>query len=471
MQHKFAKRALALLLTLVILIGLFPVGIAMAAENTSEVSFRTAENSYDMNDLMLDTATADETNTQTDSLPVNENGEIRVSIVMEKESALERWNWDTKEIGENAEIATYRSALLNEQVSMQSRITRAIGHRLNVAWNMTLAANAISAWIMPDEMEEISRLPGVKAVIPETKYEPCVVSESSSSVSPNMATSSPMIGAPAAWAANYTGAGQKIAIIDTGLDTDHQSVDEGAFRYALKEDGDVELMNQLNIAAVLDQLNIYKGYANSTGQIIADKNLTADKLYVSAKIPFGYNYADRSLYLTHDNDSQSGHGSHVAGIAAGNRYIPDGKGGYVSALDTVFSQGVAPDAQIVVMKVFGVTGGGYTSDMVVAVEDALVLGCDSINMSMGSSVAGFTDAALYTEVFKRLEQSDTVISISAGNNGTWADNTGHGYLYAEDVNLQTAAEPGTYNTALTVASVENDGMVGKTFQTNGKKVP
>lgn len=471
MQHKFAKKALALLLTLVILTGLFPVGIAMAAESAPEVSFRAAENSYDVNDLMLDTATADETNTQTDSLPVNENGEIRVSIVMEKESALERWNWDTKEIDENAEIATYRSALLGEQVSMQSRITRAIGHKLNVAWNMTLAANAISAWIMPDEMDEISRLPGVKAVIPETKYEPCVVSEPSSSVNPNMATSSPMIGAPAAWAANYTGAGQKIAIIDTGLDTDHQSVDEGAFRYALKEDGNVELMDKLNIAAVLDQLNVYKGYANPTGQIIADKNLTADKLYVSAKIPFGYNYADRSLYLTHDNDSQSGHGSHVAGIAAGNRYIPDGKGGYVSALDTVFSQGVAPDAQIIVMKVFGVTGGGYTSDMVVAVEDALVLGCDSINMSMGSSVAGFTDAALYTEVFKRLEQSDTVISISAGNNGAWAENTGHGYLYAEDVNLQTAAEPGTYNTALTVASVENDGMVGKTFQLNGRKVP
>lgn len=462
---------MALLLTLVILTGLFPVGIAMAAESTSEVSFRTAENSYDVNDLMLDTAIADETNTQTDSLPVNENGEIRVSIVMDGESALERWNWDTKEIGKNAEIATYRSALLDEQVSMQSRITRAIGHRLNVAWNMTLAANAISAWIMPDEMEEISRLPGVKAVIPETKYEPCVVSESSSSVTPNMATSSPMIGAPVAWAANYTGAGQKIAIIDTGLDTDHQSVDEGAFRYALKEDGDVELMNQLNIAAVLDQLNIYKGYANSTGQIIADKNLTADKLYVSAKIPFGYNYADRSLYLTHDNDSQSGHGSHVAGIAAGNRYIPDGKGGYVSALDTVFSQGVAPDAQIIVMKVFGVTGGGYTSDMVVAVEDALVLGCDSINMSMGSSVAGFTDAALYTEVFNRLEQSDTVISISAGNNGAWANNTGHGYLYAEDINFQTAAEPGTHSAALTVASVENDGMVGKTFWTGGRSVP
>lgn len=469
MQRKFIKKAFALMLAMVLLIGLLPTGTVLAANRSSEVSFRDIENTYDLNDLILDSAVSEDTTAQESNLPTNENGEIRVSIVMDAESALEHWNWDTKSVSSNSEIASYRSSLLNEQVSMQSRITRVIGRKLDVAWNMTLAANAISAWIMPDEMDEISQLPGVKAIVPETKYEPCVVAESSSA-QPAMATSSTMIGASAAWSANYTGAGQRIAIIDTGLDTDHQSVDEGAFLYAVKQDGNVDLMDQLDIASVLSELNIYKGYANSTGQIIADKSLTADKLYVSAKIPFGYNYADRSLYLTHDNDEQSGHGSHVAGIAAGNRYIPDGNGGYASALDTVFTQGVAPDAQLIVMKVFGVSGGGYTSDMIVAVEDALVLGCDAINMSMGSNVAGFTDASLYTEVFNRLEQSNTVISISAGNNGAWANNTGHGYLYAEDINLQTAAEPGTHNAALTVASVENDGMIGKTFTIGENKI-
>ncbi|MGM9639956.1 MAG: S8 family serine peptidase [Faecousia sp.] len=380
---------------------------------------------------------------------------------------MEKLDFKTEGLARNVQAMAYRADLEREQATMEVKIARTIGHELDVAWNLTLAANMISAWVAPEEIERIAALPGVKQVFPETRYEPCAVDQDT--VEPNMATSSPMIGANAAWAAGYTGRGQRIAVIDTGLDTDHQSVDEGAFLYALGED-EVDLMDQSDVAAVLQQLNIYKGYANSTGQIVSDKELTADKLYISAKIPFGYNYVDRNLDVTHDNDQQGGHGSHVAGIAAGNRYIPDGEGGYVSALDTVFSQGVAPDAQLLVMKVFGTIGGGYTSDIVVAVEDALVLGCDSINMSMGSGVAGFTDAGPYQEVFERLEQSDTIVSISAGNNGSWADHTGHGYLYAEDVNLQTAAEPGTHSAALTVASVENDGMVGKTFQVGEKKV-
>ncbi|MGM9553265.1 MAG: S8 family serine peptidase [Faecousia sp.] len=461
MKYATCKRILSLALALVLLAGLLPTGVLSANAQTPEVTFRDVPNTYDASELMLDSAQAEEAEDTSLPLVTNEEGKVRVSIVLEKQSTLEKMDYTTTDLTKSATAATYRAGLKREQAAMEAKITQATGHAPEVVWNLTLAANVISAWVFPKEIDTIAALPGVKQVLPETKYDPAVVSETET-VQPNMATSSPMIGADAAWAADYTGKGQRIAIIDSGLDTDHQSVDEGAFLYAL--DGDTAgLMVQEDVDAVLEQLNIYCGYPNSTGQIVGDQELTADALYTSAKIPFGYNYADRSLYLTHDNDEQSGHGSHVAGIAAGNRYIPDGNGGYVSALDTVFSQGVAPDAQILVMKVFGVSGGGYTSDMVAALEDALLLRCDSINMSMGSSVAGFTDASYYKGVFDRLESSDTVISISAGNNGAWAEQTGHGYLYTEDVNLQTAAEPGTHSTALTVASVDNDGTVGRTF--------
>ncbi len=47
--------------------------------------------------------------------------------------------------------------------------------------------------------------------------------------------------------------------------------------------------------------------------------------------------------------------------------------------------GVAPDAQLIVMKVFGVAGGAYDSDYLAAIEDAIVLGCDAINLSLGSA--------------------------------------------------------------------------------------
>lgn len=37
-----------------------------------------------------------------------------------------------------------------------------------------------------------------------------------------MSTSDEMIGSTAVWASGYTGAGRKIAIIDTGIDVDHR---------------------------------------------------------------------------------------------------------------------------------------------------------------------------------------------------------------------------------------------------------
>ena len=37
-------------------------------------------------------------------------------------------------------------------------------------------------------------------------------------------------------------------------------------------------------------------------------------------------------------------------------------GTFTAALDSVMVQGVAPDAQIVTMKVFGAGGGAYDSD-------------------------------------------------------------------------------------------------------------
>lgn len=172
----------------------------------------------------------------------------------------------------------------------------------------------------------------------ETQYEPAVVN-TDLPADPNMSTSPSMIGSNAAWAAGYTGAGSRIAIIDTGTDTDHQSFDEGAFRYSLsqqaKEAGmteeayleQLDLLDKEEIASVLDQLHV---------------SATAEELYRSTKLPFAFNYVDKSLDVTHDNDTQTEHGSHVAGIAAANAYIPNGDGTYAKALDQVLVQGVAP---------------------------------------------------------------------------------------------------------------------------------
>ena len=171
---------------------------------------------------------------------------------------------------------------------------------------------------------------------------------------------------------------------------------------------------------------------------------------------------DSDLDITHDNDTQGEHGSHVAGIAAANRYIPrDGE--FVSALENVKVQGVAPDAQLITMKVFGQGGGAYDSDYMAAIEDAILLGCDAVNLSLGSSSAGFTSSGVYDRFLSEVMDTGLVLTISADNSGSRADNTWNGYLYSDSVNLDTVGAPGSYTASLTVASADNVGYTGQYF--------
>ena len=293
-----------------------------------------------------------------------------------------------------------------------------------------------------------------------------------------MATSSQTLDRVLAWAAGYTGAGSRIAVIDTGTDTDHQSFSEAGWNYALRRRAGLEgktmeaylqeldLLDAAEIGKVLDQLNI--------AGTVAAKNYTAEDLYFSGKLPFGFNYIDRNLDITHDNDNQTEHGSHVAGIAAANAYIPQADGSFASALETVNVQGVAPDAQIITMKVFGRAGGAYDSDYMAAIEDAIVLGCDAVNLSLGSGSPGYNRNGddTYQAILDSLADSGIVATMSAGNSGAWMENSYSptGYLYAGDVSMTTTGMPGTYANALSVASVDNSGYTGMYLDVGGDLV-
>lgn len=169
--------------------------------------------------------------------------------------------------------------------------------------------------------------------------------------------------------------------------------------------------------------------------------------------------------VVHDNDTQGEHGSHVAGIATANRYIPNGDGTFTPALEAVSTQGVAPDAQLITMKVFGTRGGAYDSDYMAAIEDAIVLDCDSVNLSLGSGSPGTSRNAttVYQAILENLTKAGTVVTMSAGNSGSWVENAKHGssYLYASDVSMQTDGVPGSYTNSLAVASIDNAGSTGE----------
>lgn len=84
--------------------------------------------------------------------------------------------------------------------------------------------------------------------------------------------------------------------------------------------------------------------------------LTADELYRTAKIPYAFNYIDEDLDVTHDNDAQGDHG-HARWPVSPPRIPMSGRRTPTAictrpARKTAWS-GVAPDAQVLPMKVFG----------------------------------------------------------------------------------------------------------------------
>lgn len=390
---------------------------------------------------------------------------VRVSISLEKMSTIAA-GYSTASIASNASAMSYRAQLKAQQDVMAQTISAKVlgGEELNVKWNLTLAANIISAEVPYGTIDQIKALDGVKDVVIETRYEPQTAT--SESADPNMATSSVMTGSTAAWANGYTGAGSRVAIIDTGLDTDHQSFANEGYLYSLHQNADklgmeyndyvasLNLLTQAEVEAHWSELNFASVYSGDVGNT-----------NFSQKVPFGANYVDEGIDITHDNDSQGEHGSHVAGIAAANSYIVNANGTCTPALDAVNTQGIAPDAQLLIMKVFGQAGGAYDSDYMAAIEDAIVLGADVVNLSLGSGNAGFATSSSYQDVMDELENSDTVVSISAGNSGYYGDgNLPYGYLYSDGANFATNGSPGSFTNAFTVASVNNDGATGNYFK-------
>ena len=377
---------------------------------------------------------------------------VRASIFLNSPSTLAA-GYSAKGVGTNADAIAYRDGLKAEQDAMTAQIESVIGHELNVHWNMTLAMNAISADLSLGEMVKVKEIPGVRSVQRENQYLP--MDEGSISEPDTASTSENMVGATAAWAAGFTGAGSRIAIIDTGIDTGHQSFAEDAFTYSVEKAGATgELMTEAEVRSLASQLN------------------SKSNNYVSAKIPYGYNYVDGTTTITHtaNGDVEGNHGSHVAGIAAANRYIKSGSS-YVEAADQVGAVGMAPDAQLLVMKVFGVSGGAYDSDYMVAIEDAMVLGADVCNLSLGSGAPGWSFDNSYQSYLNGWadgsHNDEMVLTISAGNSYSATDYAPSGATYIEDAYTHTGGSPGSFVNSLCVASAQNTLTTGTPMQFNG----
>ena len=445
MANQKRNRLLALALALCLALGmLLPAGQVNAEGRSAGILTEvTGQEREQLASLADDTLALEE---PTEASPAADTP-VRVFIVLSGKSALEQGYAASA----MAEATAYTGRLLNRQAAVIESIeTQVLKEPLEVRYQFTAVANAISAVVPYGSMEEIATLPGVEQVCPVPVYETC-----QTELSPMTITTGDMVGSYGTWENGYTGAGMRIAVIDTGLDLDHPSFDPAAYDYALgQEQGSWDLLDQEEIAQVLPRLTI------------AQDGLTAADLYRNTKVAFGYNYVDGDLDITHDHDSAGDHGTHVSGIATANRYVPK-DGGFASAAETVLACGVAPEAQLLVMKVFGKNGGAYADDYMAAIQDAISLGCDAINLSLGSNSPGFVDPAgsgvAYAErLFQSLTQTDTVVTISAGNaySAGFQSATGTDLHRTSDPDVDTVGSPGSYENALTVASVTNSGLTG-----------
>ena len=318
---------------------------------------------------------------------------------------------------------------------------------VSVKYHYTTVLNGIALTVPYGTLNAIRQISGVKEVYLSGEYYAPEATETTNS--PSMYATSDSFGSAQTWHdLGYTGTGMVIAVIDTGLDLDHPSFVDAPEGGALSVE---------DIAEVLTDLNAYSIYnANSV------LGLTAQDLYRNGKVPFAFNYVDASLDATHDFDDQGDHGTHVSGIAAANR------------LDTTSVVGVAPDAQIVVMKVFGQSSSGAsTDDIIAAIEDCFVLGVDVINMSLGAP-AGFTeDSVLVEQVYGRVLESDMMLAVAAGNIPSTAvgNNQGSNLNYTSDPDMGIVNSPSTYLGATSVASSENHYVMMPYFSVGENKIP
>jgi subtilisin family serine protease len=287
---------------------------------------------------------------------------------------------------ESPEAQAYDSQLVTEQENFK-QLARQPSPKMRVRAELRTLLNAISLEAPGIEIAAIATLPGVKRVQLTREYHALL----NKSVS--------LIKAPAAWAkvggSSSAGEGIKIAILDTGIDKDNPLfADAGFTAPKLFPIGDLTLTNNKVIAAKVFLQN-------------------------GALTPL----------------DQNGHGTNVAGIAAGD---------FNTTSPLAQISGIAPRAFLGNYRVLDSTGAGTDDKIILALETALADGFEIASLSLG----GPADTALniLDQAVENAVSSGMIVVVAAGNDG--------------DNGVGTIQSPGVAPSAITVGSSTNSHVVG-----------
>lgn len=326
-----------------------------------------------------------------------------------------------------------------DQLTVLKKAEKTLGHKITLESQFTLLANAVAVTVPYGDLDAIRQMEGIKSAILMPSFS---VPEISTTITdglelePNMQFAGPAMGANQAWDVGYKGEGMVIAILDTGL-----CYSNPAFAQE-PANADTVAYTKEDIARILDTKDLK---AESLSE-----DTSIDAVYYSSKIPFGFNYADGEADFGTDDETMFGHGSHVAGIVAGN--VPE----YIQDIYGMETMGIAPEAQLVIMKVFDKEGNCFFDYLLAAMEDAIVLGVDCANLSLGAD-SGPIYLEGITEAYDAVCEAGINVVVAAGNQGHSGLNSlwGDDMVKSDSVSTGTLGMPGTFNSVLTVASMEN----------------
>lgn len=348
------------------------------------------------------------------------------------------------ELGGLTKEALNASEKLQAQHKALASKIGSVSKSFELKYDFTYLLNGFGAQVKYGELKAINDLPGVKYAFAAPTFGissddiEALASDDYGTIGliaeagfdPKMQNANSDMNTEAAWLAGYTGEGMTVAVIDTGIDLTHAMFSVQPENPAMTAERVAELLSGTTLHA---------------SQIVP--GVTVEQLYSSAKIPFQFDYADGDA----DATDAMGHGSHVAGIIAGATTA--------NLINTynIKNVGVAPDAQLIAMKVFDTSGGASMTDVTAALEDAILLGVDAANLSLGTSCGSVTGYPEITAVFNAALDAGVNVAVAAGNdtNSTYTSLWNNDLGLAGNPDIGVLSMPATFDAPISVASADN----------------
>lgn len=442
----------ALALVLCLCIGMAP---AVGAAGHGNAGGGT---SVDVDVQKIDSATADlfQEGASQETLdygeePYEDDDVVRAIIFLEEAPVLQAETRSNMVLSSGAALGA-KKRIDAEQQEVQQRIEKNVlqGEPLEVEYRYAYSTNGIAARMTYGELKQVRKLSGVKSAIVSPVFD----------LYPMTAESGQMVGAPQAWnESGYDGTGMRIAIVDSGIDVDHPSFSPDPLDEAIAQqaDGVENYLTADEIREVRESLNSVERGNQTGGQT---RPVGTSDLYRSTKIPYAYNYVDaNTVNVGHDSDGSSEHGTHVSGIAAADK------------LDTTDVVGIAPMAQLLMMKVFGLNGGAFMTDLIASIEDAVLLNADVINLSVGMDAGFSSDFPEFDEVLSTVADTDIVVCMAGGNNysSSYMNTHNNDLPLTSNPDNGVVGSPSSYTNALSVASVDNLSILSQYLQVGDSK--